>query len=101
MCVVFNTFKFDEYDLVGAALGGYTWSKFKHTRIQFTTMTAMMTIFMASVASTTPYTPARAIVLFSFTAAFVGATCLVGILVLQFGAPDGDIGVATGYSTCP
>ncbi|EXJ73462.1 uncharacterized protein A1O5_03223 [Cladophialophora psammophila CBS 110553] len=81
---------------VGSALGGYSWSRFKHTRFQFTAMTALMAAFMATVSSVTPYTPARAVVLFAFSAAFVGATCLVGILELQFGAADGDIGIATG-----
>ncbi|KIW89221.1 uncharacterized protein Z519_10074 [Cladophialophora bantiana CBS 173.52] len=59
-------------------------------------MTALMAAFMATVSSVTPYTPARAVVLFAFSAAFVDATCLVGILELQFGAADGDIGIATG-----
>ncbi|OQV08768.1 hypothetical protein CLAIMM_12991 [Cladophialophora immunda] len=81
---------------IGAAIGGYSWSRFKHTRFQFTAMTALMVAFMATVSSATPYTPARAVVLFAFSAAFVGATCLVGILELQFGAADGDIGIATG-----
>jgi hypothetical protein len=61
-------------------------------------MTAGMVAFMASVSSATPSTPVRAVILFAFSSAFIGATCLVGILELQFGAADGDIGVATGYS---
>lgn len=84
------------YNLVGSALGAYSWSKFKHTRFQFTLITALMVAFAAAVSSVTPDTPVRAIVLFSCAAAFVGATCLVGILELQFGAEDCDIGVATG-----
>lgn len=45
----------------------------------------------------TPDKVAQAIVLVVFAAGFVGATHMLKILMLQFGAPDKHIGLATGY----
>lgn len=83
--------------LVGGALAGISFSAFKHTRLHFFSVTLLMAIFTAAMASVTQHTPARAIVLVVFAAFFVGATQFIKILMLQFGAPDRYIGLATGY----
>jgi hypothetical protein len=62
-------------------------------------VTFLSAAFSAAMASVTPGAPAQAIVLVIFAAAFVGATHMMKILMLQFGAADKHIGLATGYVT--
>ncbi|KAK5527314.1 hypothetical protein LTR07_001086 [Exophiala xenobiotica] len=81
---------------VGGTLAGVLFAKIKKTNWQFFTATVAQTIFISSIASVTQHTAARAIVLVAFAAFWVGASQLMGILIIQFGAEDRHIGVATG-----
>lgn len=47
--------------------------------------------------SVTQHTPARAVAFVAVASFAVGAQQVVGLLIIQFGAEDHQIGVATGY----
>ncbi|KAK7894811.1 hypothetical protein LTR67_005550 [Exophiala xenobiotica] len=81
---------------LGGTLAGVLFAKLKKTNWQFFTATVAQTIFISLIASVTQHTAARAIVLVAFAAFWVGASQLMGILIIQFGAEDRHIGVATG-----
>ncbi|KIW14512.1 hypothetical protein PV08_07296 [Exophiala spinifera] len=78
------------------ALAAFSFTTFGYTRIQFSSVTFFQAISTAAMASVTQHTPTRAIVLVVFAAGFVGATHMLKILMLQFGASDKHIGLATG-----
>lgn len=82
--------------MFGAA-AAFSFTTFGYTRIQFSTATLLQAVLTAAMASITPHTSTRAIVLVVFAAGFVGATHMPKILMLQFGALDKHIGLATGY----
>ncbi|OQV04625.1 hypothetical protein CLAIMM_09480 [Cladophialophora immunda] len=81
---------------LGGSLAGVLFAKIKKTNWQFFFATVAQTIFISSIASVTQHTAARAIVLVALAAFWVGASQLMGILLIQFGAEDRHIGVATG-----
>jgi hypothetical protein len=59
-------------------------------------MTCIQTVFIALMAAVTQSTPGRAIA-FVIVAAFgIGACQIIAVLIIQFGAMDDQIGVATG-----
>lgn len=55
-----------------------------------------MTVFAAAMATVTQHTLARAIILMVFASTFVGATNMLKYLMIQYGAPDKHLGLATG-----
>ena len=82
---------------VGALTSGVLFARIRKTGWQFFTVTIIQTVFIAAMASVDQHTPRRAIG-FVIVAAFgVGASQIIGLLIIQFGAADDRIGVATGY----
>ncbi|KIX06619.1 uncharacterized protein Z518_04595 [Rhinocladiella mackenziei CBS 650.93] len=81
---------------LGGAAAAFSFNTFGHTRFHFFIVTLLHAVFTASVASITQHIPAQAIVLVVLAALFVGATYMLKILMLQFGAPDTHIGLTTG-----
>lgn len=80
----------------GLMLAGQTFSTIGKTRYQYIFVVAMMTIFLGSIATVDQHSPVRAIVLVSLASAMIGATNCMSILIVQLGASDEDIGLATG-----
>jgi len=80
----------------GLMLAGQTFSTIRKTRYQYIFVVVMMTIFLGLNATADQHTPARAIVLVALASAMIGATNCMGILIVQLGARDEDIGLATG-----
>lgn len=56
----------------------------------------MMTLFLGLNATVTQHTPARAVAFVGIAEAMVGAVNCLGVLIVQLGARDEDIGLATG-----
>ncbi|OQU94419.1 hypothetical protein CLAIMM_00777 [Cladophialophora immunda] len=83
---------------LGAIVSGVLFARIKHIRWQFFTIAVLQCSFTASAASITQHTPARAIVLIAMGAFCVGASQVLATLIVQFGAEDHQIGVATGLS---
>lgn len=81
---------------VGALVSGVLFARIRRTRWQFLVVTILQTIFIASMASVDQHTPRRAIGLVIVAAFSVGASQIIGLLIIQFGAKDRQIGVATG-----
>lgn len=77
-------------------LAGQTFSTIPKTRYQYIFVVVMMTVFLGLNATANQHTPARAAVLVGFASAMIGATNCMGILIVQLGARDEDIGLATG-----
>ncbi|KAK4902445.1 hypothetical protein LTR49_027041, partial [Elasticomyces elasticus] len=83
---------------VGALTSGVLFARIRKTRWQFFIVTIIQTVFIAAMASADQHTPRRAIG-FVIVAAFgVGASQIIGLLIIQFGAADDRIGVATGLT---
>ncbi|KIY03339.1 uncharacterized protein Z520_00030 [Fonsecaea multimorphosa CBS 102226] len=80
----------------GLILAGQTFSTIPKTRYQYIFVVVMMTVFLGLNATSNEHTPARAIVLVAFASAMIGATNCMSILIVQLGARDEDIGLATG-----
>jgi hypothetical protein len=55
-----------------------------------------MALFLGLNATVTQHTPARAVAFVGIASAMVGATNCIGTLIVQLGARDEDIGLATG-----
>ncbi|EON65856.1 hypothetical protein W97_05098 [Coniosporium apollinis CBS 100218] len=81
---------------LGALVSGVLFARIRRTRWQFLVVTILQTIFIASMASVDQHTPRRAIGLVIVAAFSVGASQIIGLLIIQFGAKDCQIGVATG-----
>jgi hypothetical protein len=82
--------------LVGSILGGVLFIRIKHTKVQFIIATTTMTLFIGLMASVDPTTPARGIA-FVTIAAFANGYCgTSGLLIVQLGASDSHIGLASG-----
>src|SRR4051812_8728590 len=77
-------------------LAGQTFSAIPKTRYQYISVVVMMTIFLGVNATSNEHTPVRAIVLIALASAMIGATNCMNILIVQLGARDEDIGLATG-----
>ncbi|KIX03612.1 uncharacterized protein Z518_07165 [Rhinocladiella mackenziei CBS 650.93] len=84
--------------VLGALISGPLFARIKFTRVQFVAYTALQAVFIAAMASVTQHTAAKAIVFVAIAAFGVGASQIVGILFVQFGAKDKQIGVATGLT---
>ena len=56
----------------------------------------MMTVFLGLNATSDEHTPVRAIALVALASTMIGATNCMSILIVQLGARDEDIGLATG-----
>lgn len=56
----------------------------------------MMALFLGLNSTVNQHTPARAVAFVGITSAMVGATNCIGTLIVQLGAKDEDIGLATG-----
>ena len=80
----------------GLMLAGYTFSTLRRTRYQYIFVVVTMTVFLGLNATSNQHTPVRATVLVAFASAMIGATNCMGILIVQLGARDEDIGVVTG-----
>lgn len=77
-------------------LAGQTFSTIRKTRYQYIFVVVMMTLFLGLNATANEHTPARATVFVALASAMIGATNCMSILVVQLGARDEDIGLATG-----
>ncbi|KEF55373.1 uncharacterized protein A1O9_08123 [Exophiala aquamarina CBS 119918] len=81
---------------VGLIVIGQTFATVRRTRWQFIFVVVMMAIFLGLNATANQHTPARAIIFVGLASAMVGATNCISILIVQLGARDQDIGLATG-----
>lgn len=81
---------------VGFILVGQTFDTVRKIRWQYIFVVAMMTLFLGLNGTTSQHTPVRAIVFIGIASAMVGATNCLGVLIVQLGARDEDIGLATG-----
>lgn len=77
-------------------MAGVLFARIRRTRWQFLAATTTQTIFIACMASVDQNTPRRAVAFVIIAAFGVGASQILGILIIQFGAGDDHIGVATG-----
>jgi predicted MFS family arabinose efflux permease len=73
-----------------------TFGTLRRTRWQFIFVVTMMALFLSLNATVTQHTPARAIAFVGIASAMVGATNCIATLIVQLGAKDEDIGLATG-----
>ncbi|KAI1614121.1 fungal trichothecene efflux pump [Exophiala viscosa] len=80
----------------GLMLAGQTFATIRKTRYQYISVVVMMTVFLGTIATVDQHTPVRGIVLVSLASAMIGATNCMSILIVQLGARDEDIGLATG-----
>lgn len=78
-------------------MSGGLFAVIKRTNRQYLVVILVQTIFITSLSTVTPATPGRAIAFVAVAAFTVGAQQLIGMLIIQFGAEDHDIGVATGF----
>ena len=77
-------------------VGGSLFAVIRRTKYQFLAAVVLQTIFISLMATVNQYTPARAIVFVAIASFTIGASQIMAILIVQFGAKDKDIGVATG-----
>lgn len=82
--------------LVGLLVSGQTFGTLRRTRWQFIFVVTMMALFLGLNATVTQHTPVRAIAFVGIASAMVGAINCIGTLIVQLGAKDEDIGLATG-----
>lgn len=76
---------------------GSLFAVIKRTNIQYLVVIAIQTIFISAMSTVTQHTPARAVVFVALASFAVGAQQVVGLLIIQFGVEDHQIGVATGF----
>ncbi|KAJ9645542.1 hypothetical protein H2204_001122 [Knufia peltigerae] len=84
--------------LLGGVIVGSLFALIKRTNIQYLVVIAIQTIFIGAMSSVTQHTPARAVAFVAVASFAVGAQQVVGLLIIQFGAEDHQIGVATGLA---
>ena len=77
-------------------LGGPIFSYLRRTKSQFVTVVFMQVLFIGLMATVDQHTPARACVFVSIASFMIGASQVMAILIIQFGASDHEIGVSTG-----
>jgi hypothetical protein len=82
--------------IVGFVIFGQTFGTLRRTRWQFIFVVTMMALFLGLSATVNQHTPARAVAFVGIASAMVGATNCIGTLIVQLGAKDEDIGLATG-----
>ncbi len=68
----------------------------RRTRYQFFVAILMQTLFISLMATVNQHTPARAIAFVTIASFATGASQVMGIVIVQLGAADKHIGVATG-----
>ncbi|KAJ9614616.1 hypothetical protein H2200_002753 [Cladophialophora chaetospira] len=81
---------------VGVVFGGPIFSYLRRTRYQFPFVVFMQVVFIGLMATVDQHTPARAIVFVGIASFMIGASQVMAILLIQFGASDQEIGVSTG-----
>ncbi|OAL37367.1 hypothetical protein AYO20_03216 [Fonsecaea nubica] len=81
---------------IGIVVSGTMFGVVKRTNWQFFVTTLLQTAFIGAMASVNQNTPAQAIVLVAFASFWVSAAQVIGVLLVQFGVEDKDIGAATG-----
>ena len=77
-------------------VGGYMFALLRHTKYQFLSVVLLQTVFISLMATVNQHTPARAIAFVALASFSIGASQVMGIVIVQLGAKDRDIGVATG-----
>jgi hypothetical protein len=82
--------------IVGFIIFGQTFGTLRRTRWQFIFVVTLMALFLGLNATVNQHTPARAVAFVGIASAMVGATNCIGTLIVQLGAKDEDIGLATG-----
>jgi hypothetical protein len=82
--------------IVGFIVFGQTFGTLRKTRWQFIFVVTLMALFLGLNATVTQNTPARAVAFVGLASAMIGATNCIGTLIVQLGARDEDIGLATG-----
>jgi hypothetical protein len=80
----------------GVILGAPIFSYLRKTKCQFVAVVLLQVLFIGLMASVDQHTPARAITFVAFASFFIGASQVMGILIIQFGASDQEIGISTG-----
>lgn len=80
----------------GLFSGGFFFSIIKRTKIQFITVVMLQAVFLGLMATVNQHTPRRAIAFVAIAGFNIGASQCMAILIVQFGAKDSEIGVATG-----
>jgi Na+/glutamate symporter len=75
---------------------GSLFATIKKSNRQYLVVIVIQTIFITSLSTVTQNTPGRAIAFVAISAFTVGAQQVIGILIIQLGAEDHEIGVATG-----
>lgn len=83
-------------EAVGGVVAGSLFAIIKKTNYQYLAAIVIQTIFIGSMSSVTEHTSGRAIAFVAVSAFMVGAQQVIGLLIIQFGAEDDQIGVATG-----
>jgi hypothetical protein len=78
-------------------VAGTLFAVIKRTNRQYLSVSIIQTIFITSQSTVTSSTPGRANAFVAVSAFNVGAQQVIGILIIQLGAEDNEIGVATGF----
>jgi hypothetical protein len=81
---------------VGLIVAGQTFGSLGKSRWQFIFVVTLMALFLGLNATATQHTPVRAIAFVGVASAMIGAINCFGTLIVQLGARDEDIGLATG-----
>jgi hypothetical protein len=84
-------------ETVGGVVAGSLFAVIKKTNYQYLVAIIIQTIFIGSMSSVTEHTSRRAIAFVAISAFMVGAQQVIGLLIIQFGAEDDQIGIATGF----
>ena len=84
-------------DEAGALVSGSLFARIKRTKWQMVFVSIIQMVFTASMASADQHHPGRAICFVALAAFGVGASQIIALLIIQFGASDDSIGLATGY----
>ena len=72
-------------------------AKLGKTKWQFVAITILQTVFIAAMSTINQHEPHKAIGIVAAAAFSLGAAQIITVLIIQFGAADSHIGVATGY----
>ncbi|KFY78876.1 hypothetical protein V499_02051 [Pseudogymnoascus sp. VKM F-103] len=83
---------------LGGVVASVMFARIRRTRWQFLLVTILQCVFIASMASIDQHSPRRAIAFVAIAAFNVGASQIIGTLIIQFGANDREIRLATGLT---
>ncbi|KAJ5816519.1 hypothetical protein N7447_008752 [Penicillium robsamsonii] len=81
---------------IGAFVGGALFAKIGKTKWQFVAITVLQTVLVAAMSTINQHRPQDAIGIMTAAAFCLGAAQIITVLVIQFGAADTHIGIATG-----